>query len=226
MTDPAGLRSGGSADRQATLPAPVRDLHRAVLRRFLDTGAPPTQRWIRQAAAEHGLGDPAVTELAAADLVHIAGRVVTVAYPFSGKPTRQRVMLDGYPGVHSMCAIDALGIPAMTGRDGRITATDPHDGTPIEVAARDGIWAWTPAEAVVVYGRVKDCGTGRESREVMCPNTTFHASRGSARAYLAARGDIDGQILDQRAATSLAERWFSPLLGRTSTTTTAPGPPA
>jgi hypothetical protein len=28
----------GSASRQAALAAPVRDLHRAVLRRFLDTG--------------------------------------------------------------------------------------------------------------------------------------------------------------------------------------------
>ena len=40
-----------------------------------------------------------------------------------------------------MCAIDALGLPAMAGRDGRITSADPADGTPIEVTVRDGIWA-------------------------------------------------------------------------------------
>lgn len=41
----------GSASRQAALPAqPLRNLHRGVLRRFLDTGAPPTLRWVRQEA--------------------------------------------------------------------------------------------------------------------------------------------------------------------------------
>ena len=46
-----------------------------------------------------------------------------------------------------------------------------------------------------------------------CPNTTFHASRDSAQAYLAARGDIDGQILDQDAAVDRGRRNFGPLLG-------------
>jgi mercuric reductase len=56
--------------------------------------------------------------------------MVTVAYPFSGAPTRQQVELDGFPAVHAMCAIDALGIPVMAGRDGRITATDPPRRNP------------------------------------------------------------------------------------------------
>ena len=170
----------------------------------------------RQAAAEHGLDDSAVGELDAADLVHVANGVVSVAYPFSGTPTRQQVELDGLPAAYSMCAIDALGMPAMAGRDGRITATDPRDGAPVVVSVRGGTWNWTPAEAVVVYGRTADCGTDCESRDVMCPNTTFHASRDSAQAYLAGRGDIDGEILDQEAAVELGRRIFGPLLGRTA----------
>ena len=214
MTRPGELWRGNSRDRQAALPAPLRDLHRAVLRRFLDTGTPPAERWIRRAAAEAGLGDSAVIELAAADLIHIADGMVTVAYPFSGKPTRQQVVLDGFPAVYSMCAIDALGIPAMAGQDGRIAATDPHDSAPIEVSVRNGTWTWTPARAVVVFGRMKDCWTDRESWEVTCPNTTFHTSRDSARAYLTARRNIEGQILDQEAAIDLGVRIFGPLLGR------------
>src|SRR5215469_1666128 len=190
----------GSASRQAALTIPLRDLHRAVLCRFLDTGSAPALDWVRQAAAELGLGDSAVAELKDADLVHSDGRVVTVAYPFSGTPTRQQVELDGFPAVYAMCAIDALGIPAMAGRDGRITATDPRDGAPVVVSVRGGQWRWTPATAVVVFGSARDCSTDCGSWQVRCPNTTFHASRGSAQAYLAARDDIDGQILDQDAA--------------------------
>jgi alkylmercury lyase len=213
VTSPEEAGWTGTASRQAALPAPVCDLHRAVLRRFLGAGAAPTLSWVRQAAAELGLGDSAVTVLEAADLVHFDGEAVAVAYPFSGTPTRQQVELDGFPAVYAMCAIDALGIPAMTGRNGRIAAVDPRDGAPVVVSVRGGRWRWTPAGAAVVYGRAADCGTDCGSWEVMCPHTTFHASRDSARAYLAARDGIEGEILSQRAAVKRGERIFGPLLG-------------
>jgi alkylmercury lyase len=204
----------GSASRQAALPVPLRDLHRAVLRRFLHAGAPPTARWMRDAAAGLGLGDTAVAELEAADLVYVAGGLVSVAYPFSGTPTRQRVRLDGFPAVYAMCAIDALGIPVMAGRDGRIAATDPGDDAPVIVSVRGSRWRWTPDGAVVVFGRSAACGTDRGSWQMTCPNTTFHVSRDSARAYLASRPGIDGRILDQPAAVERGRRNFGPLLGR------------
>jgi hypothetical protein len=55
---------GGIADVAARLSGPGRELHRAVLRRFLATGAAPTRRWLRQAAGELGTGGPAADELA------------------------------------------------------------------------------------------------------------------------------------------------------------------
>lgn len=216
--DPAAVALSawiGSASRQAVLPGPLRELHRAVLRRFLRTGGLPTTGWIAGAAAGLGLSAAAVADLKAANLVHTANGVVSVAYPFSGTPTRQQVELDGFPAVYAMCAIDALGIPAMTGRDGRIAAVDPRDGAPVVVSVRGGQWRWTPAAAVVVFASTRGCGTDCGSWEVMCPNTTFHASRDSARAYLAARGDIDGEILDQDAAVGRGWRNFGPLLGGT-----------
>jgi hypothetical protein len=67
---------GSIAGRQARLPGRLRDLHRAVLRRFLETGAAPTARWVRQAATELGLDANAADELDAADAVHITNGVV------------------------------------------------------------------------------------------------------------------------------------------------------
>jgi alkylmercury lyase len=168
---------------------------------------------VRQAALETGLGPSAVDELAAADTVHITNGVVTVAYPFSGTPTPHRVELDGLPAVYAMCAIDALGLPVMARRDGQITSVDPHDGTPIEVTVRGGTWSWTPAGAVVVAGRATNCGTDCGSFEAMCPNTVFHASGESAQAYLAGRGNLDAEILDQDTAVESGRLNFGPLLG-------------
>lgn len=216
MTDPntfARFTGVGIADRQARLPGPLRDLHQAVLRRFLETGAAPTARWVRQAAGELGLGAAAVDELQAADAIHVSNGVVTVAYPFSGTPTPHRVKLDGLPPVYAMCATDALGLPAMTGRDGQITSADPRDGTPVTVSVRNGTWTWTPPGAVVVFARATDCGTDCGSFEATCPYTVFHASRESAQAYLAGRGDLDAEIRDQDTAIEAGRLNFGPLLG-------------
>jgi NAD-dependent dihydropyrimidine dehydrogenase PreA subunit len=212
LTDLTRFTSGSIAGRQERLPGPLRGLHRAVLRRFLATGAPPTARWVLHAAAETGLDASAVDELSAADAVHVVNGVVAVAYPFSGIPTAHRVALDGLPAVYAMCAIDALGLPAMAGRDGQITSADPADGTPIQVTIRNGTWSWTPAGTVVVAGRATGCGTECGSFEVMCPNTVFHASPESARTYLASRGGLDAQILDQDTAIECGRVNFGTLL--------------
>jgi alkylmercury lyase len=212
LTDLTRFTSGSIAGRQERLPGPLRGLHRAVLGLFLATGAPPTARWLLQAAADAGLGASAVDELAAADAVHVANGVVAVAYPLSGTPTPHRVELDGLPAVYAMCAIDALGLPLMTGRDGRITSADPHDGAPVVVSARGGTWSWTPATAVVVAGRATDCGTDCGSFEAMCPHTVFHASTESALAYLATHGNLDAQILDQDTAVEYGRLNFGALL--------------
>lgn len=212
MTDLTRFTDGSIAGRQAALPGPLRGLHRAVLRQFLGTGAPPTARWIRQAAADRGLDATALEQLDAADAVHVVNEVVAVAYPFSGTPTAHRVWLDGLPAVYAMCAIDALGLPAMAGRDGRITSADPADGTPIEVTVRGGAWSWTPAGAVVVAARSAGCGPDGGSFQVMCPHTAFHASRSSARAWLASRDALDAEILDQEGAIECGRLNFGTLL--------------
>jgi alkylmercury lyase len=118
----------------------------------------------------------------------------------------------GLPAVYAMCAIDALGLPLMAGRDGRITSADPHDGTPVEVTVHDSTWSWAPASTVVVAGRAADCGTECGSFEVMCPHTVFFASPESARAYLASHRNLDGQILDQDTAVECGRRNFGALL--------------
>jgi alkylmercury lyase-like protein len=85
-------------------------------------------------------------------------------------------------------------------------------GTPIEVTVRGGAWTWSPAGTVVVAARAADCGTGGGSSEVMCPHTAFHASRSSARAWLAARGGLDAEILDQETAVECGRLNFGTLL--------------
>jgi hypothetical protein len=75
-----------------------------------------------------------LAELADGDFLCLdeAGQI-TAAYPFSALPSRHRVRISGEAAVFAMCAIDALGISAMTGRPVVIESADPHTGEPITV---------------------------------------------------------------------------------------------
>jgi len=197
--------------RQRQLPAGGRRLHRRILRAFLDTGRAPERDDLRAMAAELGLDvDIAVRGLAEVDLVHVdsAGRVV-VAYPFSGRDTGVRVQLCDGPQVQAMCALDALGIPPMAGRDAVITATDPGSGEPIRIESTGGRWSWRPEHAVVLIGRN---GIGTTSADTTCPTITFHTTEESASAHLAGQAGITGKIFARDDAIEVAAGLFGGLL--------------
>ena len=62
---------------------------------------------------------------------------IRMANPFSGVPTRFRVLADGRSW-YANCAWDAFGICAALGTDGRIETTCPDCDEPIAVEVRDG----------------------------------------------------------------------------------------
>ncbi len=200
------------AARQARPTDGARGLHRAILTCFLDTGSPPDQTRLQREAEALGLDPrPACSELAEADLVHLdeAGRV-SVAYPFSAVPTGHRVQLADGPSVWAMCAIDALGIPQMAGRDAAIISNDPHSGEPVRVEVTAGEWRWNPRSTTVL---VALADTGEAAALCACPNVNFHTSPNHAQAYLAHHPELTGELLlAQHPAIEYAHAAFGALL--------------
>jgi hypothetical protein len=100
-----GPRAGVDG-RQAVLPDPLQAFHRRLLKAFVTGTGAPDAAVVARRAAELGL-DPeaALAALAAADLVHTdpATGSISIAYPFSGRPTPHRVELAGGPAVFAMC---------------------------------------------------------------------------------------------------------------------------
>jgi hypothetical protein len=107
-------------DRLAAASPRARAAHREVLMAFAETGRAPDPS---QFAPE------VLAELHDRDLVRSddAGEI-TVAYPFSGMPTAHVVEIQGGPTVYSMCALGALGLGSMLGRDTTIRSADPYTG--------------------------------------------------------------------------------------------------
>jgi len=88
-----------------------RELYVWILRRFASDGRPSAGE-LRTAAGLLGLdAEDALDTLSREDLVHRGAEdEITVAYPFSGRPTAHLVRFPGGHEVDAMCAIDALGI--------------------------------------------------------------------------------------------------------------------
>jgi len=131
MPEPSSGTPQSVAASAQQLPPAIRELHRVVLRDFRDNGQAHRDDLHPTAAALGVDLDDALHQLASADLVHAAPNgQIEIAYPFSGRPTGHTVHLTGHTPVAAMCAIDALGIPLMTGTDGVIDSADPDTGHP------------------------------------------------------------------------------------------------
>lgn len=224
---PPQLAVGVSRDRIARVSAAARALHQAILRGFATTGHAPD---LAQLAATNGAGadlEASLTQLHDHDVVRLDehGRV-RAAYPFSAVSTAHVVVIDGGPTVYAMCAIDALGIADMLGRDIAITSADPMSGQPIGVTVTGGEASWAPDTAVAFVGSDTTvqagaggcCPPDKDQAGVIaaadrcCGVMNFFTSPDSAHAWQAAHPEVTGVILTQRQALRLGADIFGPLL--------------
>ena len=211
--DPGWLDALGRAGRGRVAPVEggLRAVHQAVLRSFLHTGAAPGISSLARHAIPFEVSQ-VLAELADGDFLCLdhAGQI-TAAYPFSALPTRHRVRISGEATAFAMCAIDALGISAMTGRPAVIESVDPATGQPVTVNVDGADSTWDPAAAVVYVGRTDGPCAG-PSASVCCRYINFFSSRAAASAWAASHPEITGGILGQARALQAGIGIFSQLL--------------
>jgi hypothetical protein len=211
--DPAWLDSLGRGGRGRVAPAErgLRAVHQAVLRSFVHTGTAPGMPSLAKHAVPFEVSQ-VLAELADGDFVCLdQADQLTAAYPFSAVPTRHRVQISDEAAVFAMCAIDALGISAMTGRPVVIESADPSTGEPVTVHVDGATSTWNPATAVVYVGRIADQCAG-PSASVCCGYMNFFATRAAASAWAASHPEISGGILDQARALQVGIDIFGQLL--------------
>ncbi|MET9514691.1 organomercurial lyase [Streptomyces sp. NPDC002994] len=208
----ADVLGRGGRGRLAPVEGGQRAVQQAVLRAFATHGRPPTDDELAEAAGPFGLPPADVlAQLSAADYLSLgANGRIRAAYPFSPVPTAHRVEISGGPQVWAMCAVDALGIAPMLGRDVDIRSADPHNGREITVAFRDGAAVWEPASAVVLVSTGACSGPAVDA---CCSSLNFFADSASALRWAADHPEVRGQVLGRRQAEVLGRETFGPLLG-------------
>ena len=164
------------ADRWSDRDRLVDRVRVALLKVYAEAGRAPTQSAI---AKRTGLSETTVQlqleELHRRDLVVLNGDRIVGAYPFTDEDTGHRVTLDGRV-LNAMCAVDALGIGAITDRDITIASRCHHCGAPIRIALRDQGRALAQIEpqTAVMWQSVRY--EGACAANSLCATTAFFCS--------------------------------------------------
>jgi mercuric reductase len=148
----------------------------ALLQLYSEDGRAPTTGAL---ADRVGLNETSVRtlleELRRRDLAVLDGKRIVGAYPFADRDTGHRVTLDGRV-LNAMCAVDALGIGAMTDRDITIASRCRHCGAPIRIVSRDQgrALAQTEPQTAVMWQSVRY--EGACAANSLCSTTAFFCS--------------------------------------------------
>ncbi|MFN2471325.1 MAG: alkylmercury lyase family protein [Gaiellaceae bacterium] len=198
-------------NRHARLAPAERELYVWILRQFATDGRPSSTQMLAAAARLAIDAEDALETLAREDLVHRGAHdEITVAYPFSGRPTAHRVRFPGGHLVEAMCAIDALGVASMFGEPIEIESRDPVSRAEIRArVAPDGDAEWWPGSAVVVTGAIRHQG---DACCGCCPVVNFFASSANAEHWLAEHPEVRGNVISIRDAAAAGRAVFSDVL--------------
>lgn len=148
----------------------------ALLQIYAEDGRAPTTRALAERAELSEMAiRPLLEDLRRRDLVVLDDERIVGAYPFTDRDTGHRVTLDGHV-LNAMCAVDALGIGAMTDRDIAIASPCRHCGAPIGFATRERGRALADVEprTAVMWQSVRYEGGCAVSS--LCATTAFFCS--------------------------------------------------
>lgn len=203
-------------ERSVHLSPQERQVWQAVLRGFAQFGRAPTVGELSGGRA--GLSPEVIRacleRLVAKDVLVLDERSGEIlgAYPFSARPTRHRVSFDAQT-VYAMCAVDALGVAAMLGREVRIESRCPLCGGAIDVKAdAEAVAHLEPASAVVWLGEPK--ARAACCADWLCPEINFFCWDEHLNKWRLGQAEASGYALTPLEALYLASRFFAGLLQR------------
>jgi hypothetical protein len=186
----------------------ARCLHRTLIDAVLTTGCSPS---VSELADQLGSSPEAIQEafqvLAAADYLALnADGRLTCLYPLSVSPTPHTVVVNGTRRF-AMCAIDALGMPAMLDRALDIEASCAVCDTPVALRVCPGtVRAASPPTAMVVARRDE----AEPAFAACCPFTVFVCGQEHADQFVRRIGGTN--VLTLPEALEQAEGIFGNLL--------------
>jgi mercury(II) reductase len=185
----------------------------ALLKLYAEEGrAPATSALAERSELKETAIRPLLEELRRRDLVVLEGECIIGAYPFTDRDTGHRVTLEERV-FNAMCAVDALGIGAMTDCDVAIASHCRHCGTPIRITTQNqgrALADIAPMTAVMWQSvRYADACAANS----LCATTAFFCSDGHLSAWRGERpADEPGFRLSIEGGLEAGRALFGPSL--------------
>lgn len=195
--------------RQDACTEEARDLHRRILRSFVDRG-----RILSRQEMQHYVADPdqLLRLLQEKDMVVLSASGEPVgAYPFTMEPREHAVLVNGHR-VHAMCALDALAVAPMFNIETEITSRCRLGGDPVRMHL-SGKTLLNPEQAGDVHVGIAwgSAATASCCADSLCMEMIFLKDGETARQWLACDPD-SREIFSLEQAVEFGDRFFSPLL--------------
>ena len=187
----------------------IRELHRRVLRSFIERGKILSRSEMAAFVADVGR---AVEALKKNDMVVFScGGEPIGAYPFTMEEREHKVRVGDYT-VNAMCALDALAVSPMFGMKTEITSKCRATGTPVFIK-QDGLSIENPDQAGdvrfgIVWGAANACSCCANS---LCMEMMFLHDGRVAEEWLSADPG-NREVFTLAEAVDFGARFFVPLM--------------
>lgn len=196
-------------EKQQSCGPEIADLHRRVLRSFVQRGRILSRSEMAEIVADV---DRAVTVLQKNDMVVFSGEGEPIgAYPFTMEEREHKVRVGGHT-VNAMCALDALAVSPMFGMKTEISSTCRATGAPVFIK-QAGLVIDNPEQAGdlhfgIVWGAASSCSCCANS---LCMEMMFLRDGRVAEEWLSADRK-NREIFTLAEAVDFGARFFVPLM--------------
>jgi hypothetical protein len=195
--------------RQDACSTQVKELHRQVIRSFVDKG-----RILTREEMKHYVSDleEAVNVLKERDMVVFTEDGEPLgAYPFTMEAREHSVQVNGHQ-VYAMCALDALAVAPMFGLETQIDSRCRVTGDPVSIRM-SGNTIMNPVEAGdihfgIIWGAANASSSCADS---LCMEMMFLRDGETARQWLAEEPETR-EVFTLQEAVEFGGRFFSPLV--------------
>lgn len=195
--------------RQQGLSQEEAELHRAILRSFMERGRPLTREEIARSPGAVD-ADDILSRLRDNDLVVLDEHgEVSGAYPFTMEGTPHRLEVNGHH-LHAMCALDALAVSPMFGLEVKIDSRCVASNAPIHLRQRSfDMLEMKPSKDLLLGIHWRQSTTC--AAHSLCREMVFLKDLGAAMVWRQTAPE-DRELFELREAVSIAAQFFVPLL--------------
>jgi len=195
-------------DRQMEFGGEMAELHKAILRSFVENGRPISDEEISAIIGSNDV-EAALKALQEKDLavLNCSGKLVG-SYPMTVEETPHKIKVNGHE-INAMCALDSLGISPMFSKKVKIESKCHATGEPVYLEQDGSVIIDAKPSKDVCFGIIWSSPTGCCAHS-LCTEMVFLKDKETAEAW--EKECSSREVYDLDEAIEFSSKFFVPLV--------------